>query len=244
MEKEKKQKKQKKIKIKDIISNIVIWGVLLIVAIQLVNKFTGHTPYFFGYRHDVVLTDSMSEVNNHHVDFLKGHDDQLQPFDYIISKKINDKTELNVYDIVVFNHPLFGETVHRIVDIKEINGVIKYATRGDKVDTIDGYFDRAAIIAKVDRSIPKLGKIVVFMQSFYGHVMIIGLVVIYATYSYLSDKGEEDDDEKEEQETNALPNNDEHEETIDNAEVAGDNPNSNQEQVDSNQGDTNNEQND
>lgn len=232
MEKEKKQKK--KIKIKDIISNIVVLGVLLIVAIQLINKFTGHTPYFFGYRHDVVLTDSMSEVNKHHADFLEGHDDQLQPFDYIISKKINDKTELNVYDIVVFNHPIFGETVHRIVDIKEINGVIKYGIRGDKVDTMDGYFDREALIAKVSRSIPKLGKVVVFMQSMYGHILIIGLVVIFSTYSYLSSKDEKEEEQKK---ANVLPNNSD-------PKAIAETPDSNQTQAESDQGDTIHEQND
>ncbi len=183
--------KSKISKIKNIISNIIVFGLFIIVAVQLVFKFSGHTPYFFGMRYDVVLTDSMSEVNKEYADFLEGHDDQLKPFDYIVSKKINEKTELNIYDIVIYKHPLFGSTVHRIVDIKEINGTIKYGIRADKVNYMDGYFTRDALIAKVDHSIPKFGKFIAFMQSMYGQIMVIGLAVIISTFSYLSQKNEE-----------------------------------------------------
>lgn len=69
----------------------------------------------FGVRADVVLSNSMSYKNEEYADFLEGHDDQFKKFDLVFSKKIDSEENLNVYDIVLFNNPLIGTTVHRIV---------------------------------------------------------------------------------------------------------------------------------
>lgn len=91
-----------------------------IVLLEMVFRFTGTSFYFFDTRYDVVLTDSMSEKNENHLDFLAGHDDQIQAFDLVVSKKIKKDTELNVYDIVLFDNPDIGTDMHRIVDIDEV----------------------------------------------------------------------------------------------------------------------------
>ncbi len=103
----------------DIISYVFIGIALTLALLGIIVKANNGTIYLFDIRADVVLSDSMSEKNAKYIDFLKGHDDQIQKLDLVFSKKVNSETELNVYDIVLFNNPGIGTTVHRIVGKEE-----------------------------------------------------------------------------------------------------------------------------
>lgn len=104
-------------KVLDIISTILVILLFFFGATCLIFSFTGNTIYLFGTRYDVCLTDSMSSKNEKYLDFLENYENQIQPFDLVISKKINEKEELNVGDIVLYKNPYIGTDCHRIVDI-------------------------------------------------------------------------------------------------------------------------------
>lgn len=89
--------------------------------VGIIIKFNNGTLYLFGYRADVVLSDSMSYKNPAHADFLEGHDNQIQRNDLVFSKSVESEKELDVYDIVLFNNPYVGTTMHRIVGKREIS---------------------------------------------------------------------------------------------------------------------------
>lgn len=114
------RKRSKAWKVWNVISWILILLFLFTVLIELIFKFTGRDVYLFGTRFDVVLTDSMSVKNKKYEKFLEGKD-QIQAFDLVLSKKVDEKTELNVYDVVLFNNPEIGTDMHRIVN-KGIKG--------------------------------------------------------------------------------------------------------------------------
>ena len=62
----------------------------------------------------------MSYKNENHLAFLEGHDDQIQKMDLVKSEIVNENTELEVYDIVLFDNPwIKAVDMHRIVDIRE-----------------------------------------------------------------------------------------------------------------------------
>lgn len=90
------------------------------VGASLIYKLSDQPFYFFNTRFDVVLTDSMSSKNVDHLDFLEGHDDQIQAFDFVLSERVHDDTELDVYDVVIFDNPDIGTDMHRIVEIEDI----------------------------------------------------------------------------------------------------------------------------
>ena len=96
----------------------VIAGLLFSVAIvSFVLKLSGNSIKLFGHRLDVVLTDSMSEKNPEYEDFLKGHDDQIQAMDVVVTNTNITEEDLDVYDIVLFNNKMLGATdMHRIVN--------------------------------------------------------------------------------------------------------------------------------
>lgn len=91
---------------------------IVIVITSVVHRKNGSPFYFYNKRFDIVLTGSMSYKNEKYLDFLKGHDDQIQPNDLVISSKVTDETPLNVYDVVLFDSKDFGDNMHRIVDKK------------------------------------------------------------------------------------------------------------------------------
>ena len=109
---------------KKIISNIAfILALVLIYGFALfaiITRFTGGALYLGKNRVDVILTDSMSTKDEHHLDFLEGTY-QIQPFDMVVSERIDENTALKVKDVVMFKNPNMGNklVVHRIINITE-----------------------------------------------------------------------------------------------------------------------------
>lgn len=113
-----------KTKKKTIILNIIFYLSLAliygVVVFAIIVKANGGVISIGGTRSDVILTDSMSVKNEHHLDFLEGTT-QIQPFDIVVSSNIDDNTELKVKDCVLFKNPDLGNATvcHRIVNINE-----------------------------------------------------------------------------------------------------------------------------
>lgn len=121
----------------DIVSYIIIGIVFLLSIVGIIIKANKGTIYLFGKRADVVLSDSMSEKNEKYLDFLDGHDDQIQKMDLVVSTKVNQDSELSVYDIVLFDKPGLGTTMHRIVD-KQIKSCDSAEVNNAQIVRIDG----------------------------------------------------------------------------------------------------------
>ena len=103
------------------LSPFIAVSLFLIIGFSLYYRFTNNYFYFFGNRGDAVLSQSMSYKNEKYLDFLAGHDDQIQKGDLVLSSKVNESTSLDVYDIVIFNNPYIGTDMHRIVE-KDYDG--------------------------------------------------------------------------------------------------------------------------
>ena len=111
--------KKKKHKVWDIVAYALIGVCFLLTLFGIISKFGQGSFYLFGHRADVVLSNSMSTKHPEYASFLEGHDNQMQKNDLVFSSKVDTNTELNVYDIVIFNNPRTGPTMHRIVGKKE-----------------------------------------------------------------------------------------------------------------------------
>lgn len=120
--------KTKKSRIVNILSYVLIGIVFTLSLAGIIIRFNKGTVYLFNTRADIVLSNSMSAKNEAHLDFLEGHDDQYQKFDLVFSQKINSDDEVNIYDVVIYNNPMLGTTMHRIVD-KTVNSVQTFYLR-------------------------------------------------------------------------------------------------------------------
>lgn len=114
-----KIEKSKTKKIFDILIFVGVFVFFLLALTCAILKFSGTTFKIFKTSYDVVLTDSMSVKNEKYADFLEGHDDQYQPMDVVKAKKVTSADQLHVYDVVIYNDPIIGRNMHRIVGIKE-----------------------------------------------------------------------------------------------------------------------------
>ena len=109
---------------KEIASYIIILAVVLILAQHLNVVVSGSMEPVF-YRGDIVAVEK--------ADFLGIHE--------------FDPSTVEVGDIVVYDAAWFDEPViHRIIDIKDINGTTMYVIKGDNNNRTDPYYVTAGQI--------------------------------------------------------------------------------------------------
>jgi signal peptidase len=135
---------------KEIASYIIILAVVLIVAQHL----------------NVVVSGSMEPV------FYRGDIVAVEKTNLLGIQEFNPK-DVQVGDIVVYNAKWFNQPViHRIIDIKEINGKTVYEIKGDNNNRSDPYYVTAdQIQAKVIKwgdkpvVIPYIGTISLWLRG-------------------------------------------------------------------------------
>ena len=176
---EKTEKNKKAKKVVNIIADVLFYVVCALLVVVLVcffvDKFSGEETYpFFGFRGMIVQTDSMAIKNPEFVDFLEGHDEQMEPGDLVFTRRLKKGEELKVYDIVTFK---LGQmtVIHRIVDIYVEDGVTYYVTRGDsrELEKTDSPKTIDQITGVYASNWGTMGKFVKFVQSIYGILAII-----------------------------------------------------------------------
>ena len=132
----------------------------------------------------VVLSDSMSKKrpSNKYLEEY-GLDDQFETFDLIFTEEIPGEFELELYDIVVYEHKEGELLVHRIVGIEEPNEKHPdhrlFELRGDAVVFSDEYSVEYSQMRSIYRGehIKYVGSFVHFMQSPPGYICIMLMVV-------------------------------------------------------------------
>lgn len=135
----------------------------------------------------VVKSDSMSYKAEEN-DYLREHnlDDQLQTFDLIVTRRLPDEKDLQLYDIVVYEVDGMY-IIHRIVEIEEANSYHPdqrwFRTQGDALSGMDRNpvtYDQMRGIYLGER-VPFVGSFILFMQSPAGWICI--LLVLFAIFT-------------------------------------------------------------
>lgn len=137
---------------------------LMIQAVTVPNK----TPSFFGIKTYVIISGSMEP------EFKIG--------DIVIAKEVEEES-LKEGNIISFRQ---GQNVitHRITQIFEEEGKVKYKTKGDNNNTEDtGTITYEAIEGIMIGSIPFLGKVSLILQGKITLVVIAVLVYVYFSHT-------------------------------------------------------------
>lgn len=132
----------------------------------------------------VIASTSMAEKyeENKYL-FNNNLDDQLQLFDVVLLHELPKEEDLELYDIVVYEHITGALLIHRIVGIEEPNAEHPnerhFLLQGDAVHYPDTYPVRYSQMRSIYRGekIPNVGSFVYFMQSPAGIICIILLLV-------------------------------------------------------------------
>ena len=184
------KEKQRK-SLPDIIFKILFALLFVVVTVMFISsvtiqlsgdKVTGNMPHA-----KVVMSDSMSLKRESNT-YLKENnlDDQFSMFDIVLTHKLPDEFDLELYDIVVYE---YEDTmiIHRIIGIEEPNkshpDCRHFILRGDAAkysDEIPVYYSQMKAIYKGEK-IRFVGSFVAFLQSPAGYLCI--LLILFAVFA-------------------------------------------------------------
>lgn len=154
----------KNFRIANKIFNIILCIIIIPIVCVNITMFIQSTinkdkvPSFLGYKFFVILTGSM--------------EDTLNIEDFIITKEVKD-TQLNIGDIISFKEKNTIIT-HRITQINNEGNIKIFTTKGDNNNTEDLYkVTQDKIEGKYIFKIPYMGKVLKFLQSIWGILLLI-----------------------------------------------------------------------
>ncbi len=142
-------KKEKQISVKTKTKDIVITSILVLITSGIIMLISCQ----FKYGILVIGSGSMTGTIN------KG--------DAIIYEKLEDKSLIEIGDVIVFNS---GEVrvIHRVIDKKDTGKEIRYYTKGDANPNEDEeYRIESDIIGKVNFKIPYIGKLTILLNEMF-----------------------------------------------------------------------------
>lgn len=152
-------------KLKIILSSIVLAILTPIIIVSLVILIDSwvhpdEIPSFFGWKPFIVLSGSMET--------------EIYAGDVAVVKKIDTK-DIKENDIIAFKDGNIVIT-HRVIEIINDNGTIKYKTKGDNNNVNDdGYVKEEQIEGLYQFKISKLGDFAVFVQTPIGIVICLSI---------------------------------------------------------------------
>lgn len=176
-EKNKKHKNTGKI-IKIVVYVIILIILVPVFIISLINKFQGDKIVVGNKTMMIVLTGSMSEKNEVNTYLVENDlNNQFQVNDLIFISKVNDSSELKLYDVIAFKNNEGVNIIHRII---AINNDGTFITQGDANNSSDSFRPTMNdIIGKYDSiHIPYIGTFILFLQSYSGIITILFLIYV------------------------------------------------------------------
>lgn len=143
-------------------------GVAITAALSLIAVFT---PYLlttqFGIGFSPILTGSMAP--------------EAKAGDLFLTR-ITEASSLALNDVIAVNNPATGVYYsHRIVEIRELNGLLRITTKGDANTTADRdpfITSPTGEVSRVIYRIPALGRPMVYMNTVEGRQSAATLLVI------------------------------------------------------------------
>ncbi len=152
----------------DILIIIMLIVSALVAGLAIASKSDG-VPNLFGYAPISVQSDSMVPT------FESG--------DLIISKVVDENTELKVNDVITFPTKINGEdalNTHRIIDIQTTDGFVFYTTKGDNNEIADNDLVPGLDVLAVytGTNFKGVGAFYDFITSQFGFFLVILLPLI------------------------------------------------------------------
>ena len=171
-----KKKETKSHKVWKIIFNCVFFSIVGFIAlyalINAIDRMTGYKVPFFGYRSSVIVSESMATANSANT-YLTPKMKRIKKFDIVTTKNYRSYESIKMYDVITYSS---GNALicHRVVDKYESDGKQFLVTRGDANNTDDTPISYSLVRGKVVSVTPKIGVMLLFMQSPYISIAIFG----------------------------------------------------------------------
>lgn len=183
-----------------IIKKVIFIALILLICSIIFGMAQGKHPKFFGYQFFRVLTSSMQPA--------------ISESTCIITKEV-PQDELKVGDIITFiseDPDIYGYyNTHRIHEIVEEDGEIKYVTKGDANpmpdENVVAYSQVAGVLVREMPGGRLIGQLFIWLSDskVYFLVVMLPLVLILLSYfwqiiGYITHRYDEDDEDDEDDE--------------------------------------------
>ena len=150
-----------------------------LITILLIGGIAFIASFFMGIEPFVVETGSMKPT--------------IDPGSICFINKNVKYEDIRENDIIAFSIKTGKKVTHRAINITD-QGI---ETKGDANDASDGVSTtKSNYIGKNIFSIPKLGFIIKFLQTIYGKVVLIGLIIVILVFGFLQGNKKEKVNEK------------------------------------------------
>lgn len=155
-----------------IIKNVICWTLLallvVMVVVFLMMRMRGELPSLFGYSIQRVQTGSMVP--------------ELQVGDLLLSKKVDDTSDIKVGDIITFQGGSFFDNnlvTHRVIVAPHTDesGKLVLQTKGDANDTEDPVIEASSVETKLVTKLTFLNGLYNVFLSPWGLILFILLLV-------------------------------------------------------------------
>ena len=166
-------KKTKKIMMEDVVFYVILMPLVILTAVVLIQTIIHpeKIPNLFGYKMFIVLDSEM--------------DKSISYGDLVFTKNI-ETDSLKNDNLIAFRNAEDKVTLHRIIDIDEIDGKKEFIMLTATNETKDTrYVKEDAVEGIYVKKIKKIGLIIMFLQEPFVFlilvcvILIIGLVVYY-----------------------------------------------------------------
>ena len=165
-----KEKVFKIVKIILLIIAIIFVGILIK---KIINK--EEIPFITNTNAYIVLSGSMEP--------------EIGIGDIVISTDVKQE-DIKVGDIISFQTRGMMVT-HRVTEINEEDGVVRYTTKGDNNNTEDmGTITYESVVGKYNYKIPKVGYVVLFIQQ--NLIAVIAVFIFFAVFMLTKPQNEEE----------------------------------------------------
>ena len=171
-------------KIVSIIVLVILLPILFVNGVILIDSYVhpDKIPAFFGWKPFIVLSGSMET--------------EIFAGDLAIVKEV-DKNQIKEEDIIAFKQDDIVIT-HRVVDIVEEDGVVKYITKGDNNNAQDrGFVLQDQVEGLYQFKISRLGNLAMFTQTPIGMVVCLSIPLGLLILIQMIDNHKNKENEKE-----------------------------------------------
>lgn len=167
------------------IGNIIITILCIFFFLSVLSRVS--SAFDMPYQASVVGSGSMSYKNEVN-EYLDENDlnNQFDTYDVIFIKNVDSISEVNLYDVICYVNDSGTQIVHRVIEVHPDYLV----TRGDATDTTDTIriTDSNIVGVYTNVRIPKLGFVVYYLQSNYGIIAFVSILILLGITSYSNAK--------------------------------------------------------
>ena len=163
------------------VKQVLFWLLIVILVpfllMSVYSKVANGVAMVNGRGMIAVASGSMSEKNSAN-SYLENIDNQFNTYDMIMIQKVDDPSDLQLYDVIAYVDDEGVNIIHRIVGFQQTSSGVRFVTRGDSNNADDEYKPSMDDVLGeyAGTRIPYVGVFLMFLQSYSGMLTVAAII--------------------------------------------------------------------